>query len=61
MTKINLEEGKVKRYERKTIGILGRVERKGSDNKNAVASAALGVVVRLKSREMSCGSGPAAG
>ena len=30
--KINLEEGKVKCYERKNIGTLGRVGRKLSDN-----------------------------
>jgi hypothetical protein len=39
----------VKRYERKTIGILGRVKREGSDNKNAAASTASGVVIQLKS------------
>jgi hypothetical protein len=47
----------VKCYERKTIGILGRVEREGSDNENAAASAASGVVVWPKSRGMFCGSG----
>ena len=32
MMKINLEEGKVKCYERKNIGTLGRVGRELSDN-----------------------------
>jgi hypothetical protein len=39
----------VKCYERKTIGILGRVEREGSDNENAAASVASGVVIQPKS------------
>jgi hypothetical protein len=47
----------VKHYERKTIGILGRVEHEGSDNENAVVSAASGVVVWPKSHGMFCGSG----
>jgi hypothetical protein len=46
----------VKHYERKTIGILGGVEREGSDNENAAVSAASGVVVWPKSRGMFCGS-----
>jgi hypothetical protein len=61
MTKINLEEGKVKHYGRKMITILGRVEREGSDNKNTAASATSGVVIRPKSCEMSRGSRPAPG
>jgi hypothetical protein len=47
----------VKHYERKTIGILGRVEREGSDNENTAASTASGVVVWPKSRRMFCESG----
>jgi hypothetical protein len=43
--KINLEKGKVKHHERKNIGTLGRVKRKLSDNENAAASTALGVVI----------------
>ena len=34
--KINLEEGKVKCYERKNIGTLGRIGRKLSDNEKTL-------------------------
>jgi hypothetical protein len=54
--KINLEKGKVKHHERKNIGTLGQVERKLSDNENAAASTALGVVIWLKSHGMFCRS-----
>jgi hypothetical protein len=47
----------VKRYERKTIGILGRVEREGSNNENTAVSAASGCVIWPKSRGMFCESG----
>jgi hypothetical protein len=41
----------------KNIGTLSRVERELSDNENAAASAASGVVVPPKSHGMFCGSG----
>jgi hypothetical protein len=41
---------------RKNIGTLGRVKRKLSDNENAMASVASGVVIQPKSCRMFCGS-----